>query len=427
MSRIINLDRVSAYVLQLKVFASSNSMFYILLCMAVYIGLMASLRYRRSQYLQKKYSHLRRGTFYKMTDREAWEIQKLIFQLEFPFMALKSLQFALFRTYGIPSISSLLVKTMQLSDTATAFKRYADTSLLIGEFVAFEPSSERAHAAIARTNYLHTGYRSTGRILDDDMLYTLSLFALEPIRFVETCEWRDLTDLERCAIGTYWKSLGDALGIGYDSLPSGTKRSGFRDGLHWLEEIKAWSHEYEREKMKPHQANKDVADRTTDILIYVLPDFLKPLGIYFVSFMMDERLRGAMMYDPPPRFLSKIFSVSLLARKYFIRYLSPPRPYFLRYDVFTENPDENGRNFFQYWDIVPYYVKPTLWNRWGPAAWVRRVMGLPLPGDDGDRYYPRGYRTSEVGPRYFEGKGSAKMVEIKSVLARKRRGQCPFA
>lgn len=185
---------------------------------------------------------------------------------------------------------------MQLSDTATAFKRYADTSLLIGEFVAFEPSSERAHAAIARTNYLHTGYRSTGRILDDDMLYTLSLFALEPIRFVETYEWRDLTDLERCAIGTYWKSLGDALGIGYDSLPSGTKRSGFRDGLHWLEEIKAWSHEYEREKMKPHQANKDVADRTTDILIYVLPDFLKPLGIYFVSFMMDERLRGAMMY-----------------------------------------------------------------------------------------------------------------------------------
>lgn len=136
---------------------------------------------------------------------------------------------------------------------------------------------------------------------------------------------------------------------------------------------------------------------------------------------------NVLRYDPPPRFLSKIFSVSLLARKYFIRYLSPPRPYFLRYDVFTENPDENGRNFFQYWDIVPYYVKPTLWNRWGPAAWVRRVMGLPLPGDDGDRYYPRGYRTSEVGPRYFEGKGSAKMVEIKSVLARKRRGQCPFA
>lgn len=107
MCQIMNLGRISAYILQLKVFASSNSMFYILLCMAVYIGLMASLRYRRSQYLQKKYSHLRRGTFYKMTDREAWEIQKLIFQLEFPFMALKSLQFALFRVSELSSSQPL--------------------------------------------------------------------------------------------------------------------------------------------------------------------------------------------------------------------------------------------------------------------------------------------------------------------------------
>jgi hypothetical protein len=93
--------------------------------------------------------------------------------------------------------------------------------------VAFEPASERAHAAIARTNYLHTGYRSSGRILEDDMLYTLSLFALKPIRFIKTYEWRDLTDLEKCAVGTYWKSLGDALGIGYATLLSGARQSGF--------------------------------------------------------------------------------------------------------------------------------------------------------------------------------------------------------
>lgn len=97
MSRIMSLSRLSAYIPQLKAFASKNSVAYALICTIVYIGTMASLRYRRMQYLQKRYSHLRRGTFYKMTDREAWEIQKLIFQLEFPFMALKSLQFALFR------------------------------------------------------------------------------------------------------------------------------------------------------------------------------------------------------------------------------------------------------------------------------------------------------------------------------------------
>jgi hypothetical protein len=87
--------------------------------------------------------------------------------------------------------------------------------------MAFDPHSERAQTAIARTNFLHKGYRASGRILEDDMLYTLSLFATEPIRFVKLYEWREMTEMEQCAVGTYWKSLGDALGISYAILPSG--------------------------------------------------------------------------------------------------------------------------------------------------------------------------------------------------------------
>lgn len=33
----------------------------------------------------------------QMTDHDAWAIQKTILQMEFPFMVVKSLQFALFR------------------------------------------------------------------------------------------------------------------------------------------------------------------------------------------------------------------------------------------------------------------------------------------------------------------------------------------
>lgn len=164
--------------------------------------------------------------------------------------------------------------------------------------MAFEPSSLRTHEAIARTKFLHTGYRKSGKILEDDMLYTLSLFALEPIRFIETYEWRKLTDLEKCAIGTYWKSLGDALAISYEGLPSWGKEGpgGFRDGLHWLEELSAWSQAYEITNMKPSATNKEVADKTTDVLVFTLPRFLEPVGIAFVSFIMDERLRKAMMH-----------------------------------------------------------------------------------------------------------------------------------
>lgn len=123
---------------------------------------------------------------------------------------------------------------------------------------------------------------------------------------------------------------------------------------------------------------------------------------------------------------SAIFKFVLQARKYFLRYLALPRPFFMRYDVFTEEPDEYGRHFVKVWEAFPYYVKPTLWNRWGPSAWLRRLYGLPLPGDDGDKYHPEGFQTSSLGPRYFEGKGINQMEKTKAILRKRRTGGCPF-
>lgn len=125
------------------------------------------------------------------------------------------------QTYGIPTISTLPLKTSQFSNSSTSFKRYADTGTLIDEFMAFDPVSECAQTAIARTKFLHQGYCASGKILEDDMLYTLNLFATEPIRFVRQYEWRSITEMKRCAVGTYWKSLGDALKtpIGKEGLP----------------------------------------------------------------------------------------------------------------------------------------------------------------------------------------------------------------
>lgn len=128
------------------------------------------------------------------------------------------------------------------------------------------------------------------------MLYTLALFAMEPIRFIHKYEWRKLTDLERCAIGTFWKSIGDALGISFEVLPSG--KTGFKDGIQWLDELTEWSEAYEEKYMVPDQKNRETADQTTDILLYMLPKALHPLGLQFVSYMMDDRLRKAMLYVP---------------------------------------------------------------------------------------------------------------------------------
>ncbi|RAK97041.1 uncharacterized protein BO80DRAFT_364960 [Aspergillus ibericus CBS 121593] len=397
---------------------------YLCLLLPAYLILVSLLRFRHARWLRQKYHYPTRESFSRMTDDDACAIQKALVRLEFPFFYLKSLQFALFRTYGIPTISRTLTNTTQFSNPETALKRYADTVALVQEFIGHAPTSSRACASIARTRWIHSSYRASGKILEDDMLYTLGLFATQPIEFVEKYEWRNLSDLEKCAIGTFFKSLGDSLDISYDALPSG--KTGFRDGLQWLEEVRTWSEDYEARCMVPNVKNREIADQTIAMLLYMVPKPLQNIGLNFVTFMMDDRLRKAMLFDAPPTFQAMLFSFLLSARRFAMRYLALPRPYFLRYTSYTEEVDENGRIFMVNWDAAPYYVKPTFRNRWGPVAWLTWALGRPLPGDEGTKYYPQGYYTPDVGPKYFEGKGRRGMEDIMRELEITRRGQCPF-
>ncbi|KAL8686601.1 MAG: hypothetical protein Q9224_005397, partial [Gallowayella concinna] len=312
-----------------------------------------------------------------MTDEDAFNIQENIAQLEFPFTFTKALQFALFRTYGIPSISKLLVATSQFSDVSTASKR---------------PSDPRTLEAIARMNYIHSVYQKNGSIRDDDMLYTLSLFCLEPIRWIERYEWRSLDAFEQCAMGTFWKSIGDAMGISFRKLKSAEK--GWEDGLQWLHDLDDWSQRYERENMIPHASNKKTADQTVAILLWGLPGALKPFGARVVSVLMDDRLRTAMMYDKPSDFYFSLIASIFATRKFVLRYLSLPRPSFLRVKA-LEDLNSDGRYTVSFWEGAPYYVTPTMWRRWGPEAWASRLLGLPVPGDEGAKYYPQGYKIPE--------------------------------
>jgi hypothetical protein len=94
----------------------------------------------------------------------------------------------------------LLCDTQQLGHVEYAGRRFADTTVLIVEFLSWSPTSERANSAIARMNYLHGTYQKAGKISNDDMLYTLSLFILEVEKWVRMYDWRTLTPLEMCAL-----------------------------------------------------------------------------------------------------------------------------------------------------------------------------------------------------------------------------------
>lgn len=72
-------------------------MLYSLVGLGGYLALASTLRFQRRRSLHQKYPYTTRESMSKMTDQDAFTIQKTILQMEFPFIVLKSLQFALFR------------------------------------------------------------------------------------------------------------------------------------------------------------------------------------------------------------------------------------------------------------------------------------------------------------------------------------------
>lgn len=142
-------------------------------------------------------------------------------------------------------------------------------------------------------NYVHAQYQKAGKISNQDLLYTLSLFIIEPPRWVEKYEWRPMTDMEVCAIATLWKSIGDAMGIQYKGLLA---HSEWADGLDFYHDISVWAEEYEEKYMVPAQSNKQTADELVPLLLFFVPKPMKKAAGHLVGVLMNERLRKAMMF-----------------------------------------------------------------------------------------------------------------------------------
>ena len=54
-------------------------------------------------------------------------------------------------------------------------------------------------------------------------------------------------------------------------------------------------------------------------------------------------------------------------------------------------------------------------------------MGLPLPGDEGNKYHPQGYQIPEVGPAKMSGRGHDFANGVVEQLRSTRSGGCIFA
>lgn len=188
-------------------------------------------------------------------------------------------------------MAKLFVATGQLNEKNVS-KRAADTEVILNEVHDRGPGSDPHLTAIARINYLHARYRKAGKILDEDMLHTLGSAVVDIFRLVNRHEWRQLTEVEKCAIGVFHKSLGDMLEMDFALLPS--SKAGWTDGIHFANELCEWTLEYEKRVAKPTESTQIIGKRLMDLAKSNLPRPLRPVIERFVAAKLDKHIRVSM-------------------------------------------------------------------------------------------------------------------------------------
>ena len=208
-------------------------------------------------------------------ERDYERIAFLLSAYEFPWDIERSLEFALFRTYAVPSISDLLARTGEFEQRPR--KRYDDTELILSEILENGLDSPRGRAALARMNAMHGRFA----IANADMLYVLSTFLFEPIRWLERFGWRTLTDHEKRASLNYYRELGRRMGI--DGIP---------EDLDAFEQL---NRDYEAAHFHYAETNRRIGTATLELLLgFYLPRWLYWAGRPVALALMDPPLLAAM-------------------------------------------------------------------------------------------------------------------------------------
>ncbi|MEV0681168.1 oxygenase MpaB family protein [Actinosynnema sp. NPDC050436] len=223
---------------------------------------------------------------------------------EFPWDYVRSLEFALFKTYCVPSISGLLAKTGEFERRAQ--QRYDDTSLLMAELVDHGYDSPRGREALRVVNRLHGRYE----IDNDDMKYVLSTFVYEPIDWLDRYGWRPLTTQERLAAFHFYRAVGARMAI--------------RDVPGDFDEYRAFKESYEERHFVYDETNHRIGQYTVDLFCswYPAP---KAVTSRAVVALLDERMVRAFGFTAPPPWLGAFERRALRLRARLVRHFPPRR------------------------------------------------------------------------------------------------------
>jgi hypothetical protein len=225
------------------------------------------------------------------------ECQRIVFLstcVDFPFDTTRALEFALFRTFAVPSVAALLDSTGEF--LVRSQKRYDDTDIIVSELVEHGYDSDRGRRALRRMNQLHKRFV----ISNDDFLYVLSTFIFEPIRWNERFGWRPLCEQERAAYFHFWREVGRRMNI--KQIPAE-----FRT-------YEQFNRDYEKANFCHTPATHRVGLATRELFVSWFPRLLAPIVRSAIHALMDEPLLDAFGFSKSSRLMRWILNSGMQAR-----------------------------------------------------------------------------------------------------------------
>lgn len=348
----------------------------LLLLVASYMLLVQALRFNNLRKIMRL-AHPFSANLDKMDYKTGHAILKLMTQHEFPFSFAFGTRWALIKSYGIQGGSQLLVDTRQLSSSKNVGKRTEDTATILYEMLIAGIDSDRGSKALSKMNWLHRRYGA--RIENDGYIFTLGLFVLEPMRWIEDFEWRKPTMEEKVAYFSYWKEIGFRMGI--KDLPA------------TFLELKAWQDDFTARRMGFDENNKMLGDAFIQVTLRNVPKWLHGFSKQVITSFLEPRVREALGFDTPPRSLEITIRAILYCRGILVRLFFLPR-----FQPFGDmkQPGSDGRLHRDRFIVEPWYMRETAWIKF-KKFFLGSTLSLPGP-----EYRSDGYLPEELGPAHYE-------------------------
>jgi hypothetical protein len=153
-------------------------------------------------------------------------------------------------------------------------------------------------------------------ISNEDYLYVLTVFIVEPARWIERCGFRPLHRNELDSFHLKYMNIGLQMGI--QQVPKT-----FEEAAHYMDS-------YEEKYMNFHPANAKLAASTTALFLSSVPSIFHPPAQRVLHALCPSRLRKAMGFAEPPVWASTVARAALAIAQLTHRHLLLPRWRILR-------------------------------------------------------------------------------------------------